>query len=164
MASRLVQMMSEEARDLTSNYIDDFVVSGQNFEAYMRNTENFFSVCKEMGMTLSPKKTKLGFPTAKLLGRQISKDKIVVHEDNLQPLRNSVEPTGKTELKSFLGTCQYAARHVRNYSALAHNLNRLLRKGTLWDFNEQRRKEYHKLKEAVLKGYPLVTPDYSKPF
>ena len=89
-----LESLPETTRDRTSNYLDDYMTSGETFEEYLANTRNLFKMYREHGITLNPAKTRLGYPTAKMLGREVSENQIVVHDDNLQSLKDCT-----TELK-----------------------------------------------------------------
>ena len=79
----------------------------------MKNHTAFIKACKQHGITLNPKKVKMGLSEAKLLGRTVSGNGITVHDDNLNALRHCHEPTDVSGLRSFLGITNYANRHVK---------------------------------------------------
>ena len=163
--TRILAEMSEKARATTSNYMDDFLVSGRTFEEFVSNVREFFRVCKMAGITLSPKKTKFGYDTAKMVGRELHGNTITVHDDNLRAVRQAVEPTDKQQLKRFLGVCQYAAKHVEDYAKIAKPLFNLTSKKAEWRWEEggPEQTAWRKLKDAVAQKFQLETPDYSKP-
>ena len=156
--------MPEATQKKTSNYMDDFLVSGTDFKKYYENTRNFFQMCRERGITLNPAKTKLGYKSAKLLGREVSGDKVYVHGDNLKALRDCRRPTNVPEVKSFLGICAYARKHVKDFAFHAECLYNLTRKGVPWAWPKQTHDQFVALKEKVLANFKLHVPDADKPF
>ena len=162
-ANKVLEAMNDDSRQRTSNYADDFLTSGKDFESYIANTEELFKACQKMKMTLSPKKTQLGYPTAKLLGREISSDKIRVHDDNLKALRNSAIPCTKSELRSFLGICNYARKHVEHFRDKSRVLTNLLKKDVEWKWDSTTKAAYDALRKEVLTSFPLHTMDPTKP-
>lgn len=156
--------MPEEAKANTSNYMDDFLTSGKDFDKYFEHTHELFKMCRARGITLNPAKTKLGFTSAKLLGREISGDRIYIHGDNLRALRDCHAPRDVPQLKSFLGICAYARKHVKNYALHAERLHNLTRKGVPWQWPQETEEAYQRLKSLVLKNFKLHVPDLNKPF
>ena len=156
--------MPEQTRERMSNYLDDHLTSGETFEKYLENTRNFFQACREHGITLNPAKTKLGFPTAKILGREVSESQIIVHDDNLQSLRDCPTKLNDVhEVKRVLGICEFARKHVKDFATLAKPLQKLTRKNVPWKWTSETQDSFVKLKTAVLANIKLHVPDHSKP-
>ena len=156
--------LPKEVRKRTSNYMDDFLISGRTYKEFLSNVTAFFRMCQDQGITLNPAKTKAGFK-AKMLGREVDGDTIHVHEDNLSALRNCQTPTDVPQLKHVLGIMAYAMKHVKNYATIAAPLFRLTQKGVLWDWqpNSAADKAFEQLKAAVLEKFKLHVPDPNKP-
>jgi len=161
--NRALQHLPDEVREKVSNYLDDFLIGGATFEEYVKNTRKFFEMCKEFNITLHPKKTSLGYSKAKMVGHEVGDGKYTVHEDVLQPLREAVIPGDKLGVQRFLGLTNFARHHVKNYASIAKPLTKLTGK-TPWAWTPECTQAFHKLKAAVLEGFPLHTADYSKPF
>jgi hypothetical protein len=157
--------MSPHARGSTSNYMDDFLISGKTFQEFVENVREFLRVCELAKITLSPKKTKLGYDSAKMVGRELRGNTITVHDDNLKAVRQAVAPTNVQQLRGFLGICQYAAKHVKDYAKIAKPLHNLTSKKAKWTWEEggPEQTAWQKLKDAVVEKFKLETPDYSKP-
>ena len=159
-----LESLPETTRDRTSNYLDDYMTSGETFEEYLTNTRNLFKMYREHGITLNPAKTRLGYPTAKMLGREVSENQIVVHDDNLQSLKDcTTELKDVHEVKRVLGICEFARKHVPNFAELARPLHNLTRKKVPWRWTHTESQALEKLKTAVLTNIQLHVPDHSKP-
>lgn len=162
--SQALGTMPEKTKERMSNYLDDHLTSGRTFEEYLENTKNFFQACREHGISLNPAKTKLGFPTAKILGREVSENKIIVHDDNLQSLRDCPSRLNDAhEVKRVLGICEFARKHVKDFATLAKPLQNLTRKNVPWNWTSEVEDSFEKLKTAVLANIQLHVPDDSKP-
>ncbi len=146
-----------------SNYADDFLVGAKDWDQLLANVEEFLKMCKRVGITLHPGKSKFTVGRAKMVGHEIINGQVKIHEDNLAPLRTVAEPECKQELQSFLGICNYARRHVKDFATIAAPLTRLT--GNIpWQWHDEEKKSFRKLKEKVIENFPLHTADYSKPF
>lgn len=158
-----INQLPDEVREKTSNYLDDYVISGDSFETYLNNTREYFKMCAANGITLNPAKTVLGFPKAKILGREITGTHIVVHQDNLDALKNCAEPKDVHQLKSFLGICAYAQKHVHDFAGIARPLHNLTKKNVPWKWPSEAKRAFAKLRDACLAKTQLHVPDPSKP-
>jgi hypothetical protein len=156
--------LPKKVRERTSNYMDDFLVSGRTYKEFIHNVKAFFRMCQDQGITLNPAKTKAGFK-AKMLGREVDGDTIHVHEDNLSALRNCQTPKDIPQLKHVLGIMAYAMKHVKNYATIAAPLFHLTKKGVPWDWPPDSvvDKAFIQLKAAVLEKFKLHVPDQNKP-
>src|SRR5260370_23444708 len=73
-------------------------------------------------------------------------------------------PETVTQVKSFLGFCNYYQRFIAHYAELCVPLNDLTRKTIPWNWTLKHQEACEKLKAAFL-AYPVVLiPDYTKPF
>ena len=161
--TRALNTLAKEVLKDVSNYADDFLVGAKTWEQFEKNVRAFLEMCRRERITLHPAKTKISVDRAKMVGHEIVDGKVVIHEDNLAPLKTAAEPENKTELRSFLGICNYARRHVKDFASIAAALTKLT--GSVpWQWGDAERKAFKKLKEEVIKNFPLHVADYTKPF
>ena len=161
--TKALNKMPAEVQKDVSNYIDDFLVGGNTWDQFVKNVRAFMKMCREQKITLHPGKSKVSIDRAKMVGHEIVDGKVIIHEDNLAPLRNAAEPEEKSELRSFLGICNYARRHVKDFATIAAPLTKLTG-NVQWDWGNQEKKAFKELKKRVVENFPLHTADYSKPF
>ena len=166
--NKALHSLPDEVKQKVSNYLDDFLIGGSTFEEYLKNTREFFQMCRLYGITLHPKKTTLGFESAKMVGHEVGlidgkRGQLKIHEDNLKPIVDAVAPGDKHALQRFLGLCGYARAHVKDYDQIAKPLTALTGKKP-WQWLPEEQLAFEKLKEAAGKGFPLHTADYSRPF
>ena len=160
--NRAMELLPPDAREKVSNYMDD-LLCGQDEEEWLRNTEALFEMCSKAKITLHPKKTRLGYETAKMVGHEVGGGKITVHADNLAPLKTAVAPANKSEVRQFLGICGYGRKHVKEYAQKAKPLTELT--GTKpFEWGPREQASFEEVKADTLKNFPLHTADYSKPF
>ena len=76
-----------------------------------------------------------------------------------------VPPQNVSELKSFLGICNYYRRYVKDLPRLAAPLNRLLQTGVAWRWaGDPEHKAFELLKQKLIEAPVLRRPDFSRPF
>ena len=65
-------------------------------------------------------------------------------------------PTNTKTLKSFLGAIQYFAKFIPNLSEKTDNLRQLLKKGTKWEWTEERNTDFNNIMRE-LTSQPCLT-------
>ena len=94
----------------------------------------------------------------------MSESQIIVHDDNLQSLRDCPTKLNDVhEVKRVLGICEFARKHVKDFATLAKPLQKLTRKNVPWNWTSETQDSFVKLKTAVLANIKLHVPDHSKP-
>ena len=160
---RAMQYLPDDIREKVSNYLDDFLIGGETFEEYVKNTRKFFEMCREFNVTLHPKKTSMGYSKAKMVGHEVGDGKYKVHEDVLQPLREAGTGRQSWSAAAILGLTNFARHHVKDYARIAKPLTELTGKSP-WNWTPRHKEAFDELKASVLEGFPLHTADYSRPF
>ena len=69
-----------------------------------------------------------------------------------------------SQLRSFIGLCNYYRSYVPDFSILAHPLYALLKKNVSWSWSDACVATLKNLKSALTKYPVLKRPDFEKPF
>ncbi len=77
-------------------------------------------------MTLSPKKTTIGFSKGKMVGHIMSKDGVATNPKKLDRISKLPFPTTKKTLRGFLGMVGYYRRFIHMFVAKTRPLTRFL--------------------------------------
>jgi len=77
-------------------------------------------------VTLSPKKTTLGFSKGKMVGHIMSKDGVATNPEKLDRISKLPFPTTKKALRGFLGMVGYYRRFIHMFVAKTRPLTRFL--------------------------------------
>jgi len=112
---------------------------------------------------LKASKTRVGYPSCDFVGYTLSEGKVRVLEDNLQPLRDCVEPDDVPSLRRVLGLFLVSKNFVKNYASRVAVLNRLTGK-VKWQWTSVERKAFNDLRDAILSRPAIYAPDYDLPF
>jgi len=78
-------------------------------------------------VTLSPKKTTIGFSKGKMVGHIVSKEGVAIDLEKLDRISKLPFSTTKKALRGFLGMVGYYCRFIHMFATKAHPLTRLLR-------------------------------------
>lgn len=73
-------------------------------------------------------------------------------------------PENESQVRSFLGFCNWYRRFIDHYANLCKPLNNLLHKNVPWDWTPEVHAGFEKLKVAFTSRPVLLIPDYTKPF
>ena len=108
--------------------MDDILVSGRTLEEHDRNVRAVLSQLQEIGVKLSPGKSKLRLTSVKYFGHKITDEGLQPDPAKVRPIQDMPQPQDVTELLRFLGMVKYLAKFIPNLSDLAAPLNELLKK------------------------------------
>ena len=92
--------------------------------------------CKEIGLKLNPEKCIFGKPEVKFYGNIVGKAGLKVDPEKVEAIINLPVPTNKTEMSLFLGMDNYLAPLVPHLSDGTETLRQLIKKATIFTWNE----------------------------
>ena len=158
--------MDQNFRDinLTTNLIaDDVMVHGETEEEHNRNLLQVLNKCREIGLKLNPEKCIFGKPQVKFYGNIVGKDGLKADPEKVEAIVNLPVPTNKTEMSSFLGMCNYLAPFIPHLSDVTEPLRQLIKKATIFTWNESYDRAFRRAKLCVANAVTLryFDPDKS---
>ena len=103
------------------------------------NLRQVFDRLKAAGLKLKPNKCSLFSNQVTFLGHVISSNGVATDPCKMQNVKDWPVAANVSEQHSFLGLCGYYRRYIKNFSAIAKCLHKLIEKGRkyLWDDNCQ---------------------------
>jgi hypothetical protein len=148
------------------SFVDDVLAHTQEWEYHITVLRKFFEATRKAGLTIRPKKSKIGCKTLEFLGHTIGKGKLTPQQEKIGKILDSKVPETKKEVRSFLGLIGYYRNFIPNFSLIAAPLTDLTKKflpaKVKWTENEQ--KAFVKLKDLVTQEPILRIPDFNKTF
>lgn len=161
-------VMSQIFRSMTYKnvlvYIDDLLVYSKDFETHLEDLQEVFERLTAAKLKLSPSKCSFAAKSIKYLGHIINKDGIQVNPDKAKVLLTYPTPKNAKDLRSFLGSCNYFRRFIKDYAARAAPLTTLLKSETRFVWTEKCQSSFDDLKQALTSPPILVYPDFNKMF
>lgn len=153
------------AQSVLKGYIDDMLIptTGDRDEL----TQNTLTICQlleENDLFIKPEKCVFYTTTVEFLGFIIDNGTIKMDSTKVQGILDWPAPTTLTQLRSFIGFCNFYRRFISHYSDLCAPLNGLLRKNQPWNWEKEQQIAFETLKGMYAKEPVLLAPDYSKPF
>ena len=117
-------------------------------------------LCNSYGSTtnLYAREDKCSFhqTSVEYLGYILSPEGLTMAEDKVKCIMEWPEPRKVKDIQSFLGFANFYRCFINNYSAITIPLTRLTRKGLPWNFTEDCRESFNKLKQAFTSA-PILT-------
>ncbi|CAG2239543.1 unnamed protein product [Mytilus edulis] len=162
------QVMSQILRGLhwkyVLAYIDDILIFSKTFEEHLQHLEEVFARLRKANFTLKPQKCHFAVKKVNYLGHIISKDGVKVDESKITIVKNYPRPKNQTEVRQFLGLCNYYRRFVKDYAKITVPLNNLLQKDKEYVWTDKCQISFESLQQALTTAPVLSYPDMSKPF
>lgn len=112
----------QEFRDFLSFlkiYVDHWLVHSQSLEEHIQHCSAIFSRMLDKEVSLSLKKTHIGYPSLVHLGFLVDRFGLSTAEEKVQAIRNLEFPRTLRELEMYLGLTGYLRHFVPYYATLA---------------------------------------------
>ena len=141
-------------------YLDDIVVAGKSVSDLMDKLGQVFQRFREHGLKFGPNKCKLFKREIQFLGHIVSNKGIRMDPEKLKGIRDFETPKNRKQVQSFLGTCNYYRRFIRNFSHIAFPLSCLTSPYVKFTWTEFENNSFLALKKAILDA-PILTFPHS---
>ena len=145
-------------------YIDDIVVYSKDAEEHERHLHEVFTLLQNAGLRLKSSKCEFARPSVELLGYIISADGITPTPEKTSAIRELPPPRNIKTLRSFLGLANYYRQCMKDYGRLAEPLIELTRKGTVFQWTQERQTSFDALKALLVSPAVMAYPDVQKPY
>src|SRR3954469_2661055 len=165
------RVMNEVFEDLIGKglyvYIDDITIYSETYEEHLVLLKEVLSRLRDRNLFLKPKKCTIAADQVDLLGHVISKDGVQPSPTKIHAVADYPRPTGKTELRAFLGLIGYYRHFIKNCSAIIEPLSRMLQEHVpfKWDEKGAEEETFIRIKHLLMDpDNLLIHPDFTKPF
>ena len=140
-------------------YLDDVIVYGTNFDVAYDNLKAVLERIRQSGLKLQPKKCDLFRRELLYLGFIISGNGVKPDPEKLKAIKNWPTPCNLTDVRSFLGFCNYHRRFVPHYASVAEPIVATTRGIGSFRWGPDQRRAFRALKQALLEAPRLSHPD-----
>jgi RNase H-like domain found in reverse transcriptase/Reverse transcriptase (RNA-dependent DNA polymerase) len=141
-------------------YLDDIIIFSKSFEEHMGHLRVVFQKLEISGATHKFSKCQFFRKSVDYLGHHLLPHKLQVLRRNVEAIERAMEPTTKTQVRSFLGLCGVYRRFVPGYAAVAKPLTALTKKGApeKFELNNDQKVAFAKLRQALVSPPTLSLP------
>ena len=145
------------------NIADDLLIFGSTIEEHDKNLLAVLDRCKEIGLTLNPRKFKFKCKMVPFFGNVVSDQGILPDPKKVQSIKNWPSPKSPKELQSFLGAVNYLSKFIPELSSLRSPLQGLVKKDSEYLWTGTHEQAFQRIKSAVCESTLLSYYDKTKP-
>jgi hypothetical protein len=98
------------------------------------------------------------------LGHIITKEGVAVDPQKIKAVMEWKTPTSVSEIRSFLGLAGYYRRFIKDFSAIAKPMTRLLKKDMKFERTPECQSSFQRLKHKLTTTPVLILPNIQKDF
>ncbi|RDX80254.1 Retrovirus-related Pol polyprotein from transposon 17.6, partial [Mucuna pruriens] len=160
----MMSIFSDLLQDCMEVFMDDFTVFVDSFEACLNNLSKVLKRCIDTNLVLNFEKCHFMVTEGIVLGHLVSNRGIEVDKAKIDIITSLPNPTSVREVRSFLGHAGFYRRFIKNFSALALPLSRLLQKDVEFNFDQPCIEAFQELKSRLTSAPILQAPSWDLPF
>jgi transposase InsO family protein len=114
------------------SYIDDVLVHSTDAHNHLTHLRQALDRIRLYNLKLNLAKCDFAKDQIDYLGHTLSKDGVRPHLDKVKAVRDYPEPQTVKAIREFHGFINYFRSHIKNFSLLAGQLTKLIRKDSTW--------------------------------
>nr|XP_027124566.1 uncharacterized protein LOC113741264 [Coffea arabica] len=153
----MISIFSEYVERIIEIFMDDFSVYGDSFDDCLDNLTLILKRCIETNLVLNWEKCHFMVEHGIVLGHVVSSRGIEVDKAKIDVISALPYPVTVREVRSFLGHAGFYRRFIKDFSKIGAPLFRLLQKDVSFEFNEECKEAFEKLKK-LLTSPPIIQP------
>jgi hypothetical protein len=137
-------------------YLDDILVYSEDEASHEEHVREVLSRLCKHGLYANPKKCEFHTDTTKYLGYILSPNGLSMSSEKVKAIQDWPKPRKVKDVQSFLGFANFYRHFIHEYSDIVVPLTRLTRKGVPWEFSDNCRSSFNRLK-AAFTSTPILT-------
>ena len=147
-------------------YIDDLLCHTDSHDQMLTTLDQVFDRLDLHQVNINLPKCEFGSDVIAYLGFRLTKDGIKPGSDKLKAVRDTKPPTSVSEVRQFLGLCNFFRTHVKNFAQITHELTKLTRKDCEWkgsDLPPAALKAFKELQSILVSDPVMAYPRNDQP-
>ncbi|KAL4304006.1 hypothetical protein GQ457_10G014230 [Hibiscus cannabinus] len=157
-------IFSDMIEDFLEIFMDDFSISGDDFQKSLGILAKFLKRCEEANLVLNWEKCHFMVTEGIVLGHKISHKGIEVDKAKIEVIEKLPPPTSVKGIRSFLGHARFYRRFIKEFSKISKPLCTLLQQNQPFVFDQLCHDAFKKLKQSLISAHIVVPPDWTSPF
>ena len=145
------------------NIADDILVFGKDAGEHDRNLLALLDKCREVNLTLNPKKLKFKSQSVPFFGNIVTNKGIRPDPSKVQAIKDWPVPNCLKDLQSFLGAVNFLSKFIPKLSKLRLPLQGLCKKDVDFVWSETHQEAFNTIKDAICEEPLLSYYDKDKP-
>ena len=148
-------------------YIDDLLVHSSSHSEHRKLLAQLFQRLRQVGLKANLKKCEFGATNVSYLGFRLTPEGILPGKDKLQAIRDAKPPKTVTEIRQFLGLCNFFRTHVPNFAQISAPLTQLTCKAREWKngiLPPEAQRAFETLRQALISEPVVAYPRRNRPY
>ena len=151
-------------------YLDDIIVFSKTPDEHVKRLRSVFKKLDQAGLHLKPSKCEFFKKRVQYLGHIISANGIETNPKKIEAIIKWPQPQTVTQMRSFLGFCNYYCKFIHRYAQIAKPQYKLISgdqakmKQTKLSWDEKCEQAFKALKDICSCTPVLAYADYTKSF
>ncbi len=160
---RNIQMVIGD-NDFSVPYLDDVLIFSETEEEHLTHIEQTLEKLDSHNLHCKLSKCEFFQTEISYLGFIVGRKGIQMDPAKVKGITKLPSPTTVTELRSFLGMCNFYRKFLENFSTISDRLTHLLKKNSEWNWTEECQETFEKIKKLLLEAPILACPDFKNKF
>lgn len=144
-------------------YLDDILIYSRTAEEHKEHVSKVLQKLQENKLYAKKSKCEFGVDKVEFLGHIVSAEGISVDQRKIEAIKSWPTPRTVKEVRSFIGLASYYRRFVKNFSAKAAPLTRLMtplyeKRGSALPWGKEEQQAFDALKTALCSAPILSQP------
>lgn len=143
-------------------YLDDLIVFSASYQQHISDLREVFTKMRDYNFVINRDKCQFGCTSIKYLGHLITSEGLQVDPEKVAAILDRPPPSNEKHLLSFLQTCSWYRRFMKDFSNIAEPLTKLTKKKAIWTWGPEQERAYNELKNRLSSAPVLKQADYTK--
>ncbi len=145
-------------------YVDDVLMKSSSVEDHLKEIDHVLNQLTTAGAKIALHKGQWCKTKVNYVGLLVGRNGIEPQSNRAQAIQSIKTPTNVSELRSFLGVCNYSRQFIENYADIARPLTSLLKKDEPFVWTKAQDTAMSQLKQCLRSAPCLAYPDPGKEF
>ncbi len=143
-------------------YVDDVLMKSSSVEDHLKEINHVLNQLTTAGAKIALHKGQWCKTKVNYVGLLVGRNGIEPQSNRTQAIQSIKTPTNISELRSFLGVCNYSRQFIENYADIARPLTSLLKQDEPFVWTETQDTAMGQLKQRLCSAPCLAYPDPGK--
>ena len=160
----MTAIFSDFLGDSLEVFMDGFSVFGNDFESCLAHLTKILELCVRKRPVLSWEKSHFMVREGVILGHIVSGKGLEVDKAKIEVIQNLPLPSTVKDSRSFLGHFGFYQRFIQDLAKVSKPLITLLFKDKYFIIDEEGKRAFTMLKQALIEAPILQSPNWDLPF
>ncbi|KAJ9536800.1 hypothetical protein OSB04_un000024 [Centaurea solstitialis] len=150
--------------DFVVVYLEDILIYSRSEEEHLEHLRKVFDLLQHQQLKLNQKKCEFGKAKLVYLGFVVGGGSLHVDPEKVKAITEWPRPKSVTEVRSFMGACQYLRKFIRHFSVIASPLHALTKMNAKFEWTNKHEDTFLLLKRKISEAPVLALPNLHRPF